>query len=54
LKADYFASIEIEANSRGKFSIRGRLFSGMKWGHFLLAGLIQMSWTLILRMCQHS
>jgi hypothetical protein len=48
------ASVEIEANSRGKFSIRGRLFLRMKWGHFLFGGLIWMSWTLILRLRQHS
>jgi hypothetical protein len=54
LEANYFASVEIEANSRAKFSIRGKLFLGMKWGHFLFGGLIWMSWTLILRLRQHS
>jgi hypothetical protein len=54
LKADYFAAVEIEAGSRGRSSIRGKLFSGMKWGHFLYGGLILMGWTLVLRMRQHS
>jgi hypothetical protein len=54
LEANYFASVGIEANSRGKFSIRGKLFLRMKWGHFLFSGLIWMSWTLILRLRQHS
>jgi hypothetical protein len=48
------ASVEIEAKSRGKFSIRDKLFLGMKWGHFLFGGLIWMSWTLILHLRQHS
>jgi hypothetical protein len=38
LEANYFASVEIEANSRGKFSIRGKLFLGKKRGHFLFGG----------------
>jgi hypothetical protein len=54
LEANYFASVEIEANSRGRFSIRGKLFWGMKWGHFLFGGIIWMRWTLSLRMRQHS
>jgi hypothetical protein len=54
IKVNYFASVEIEANSRGKFSIQCKLFWGIKWGHFLFGSLIWMSRTLILPIHQHS
>jgi hypothetical protein len=40
----------LEADSR----LEANYFFEMKWGHFLFGRLIWMSWTLILRLRQHS